>query len=76
MVTLVQTSKIRKPLPIVLYGTEYWDEVLDFEPMVRHGMISPEDMDLFFRTDSVDEAFEFVTRHLLAHAIDERGAIL
>ena len=64
MVTLVQTKKIRKPLPIVLYGKDYWDEVLDFEPMVRLGMISPEDLGLFFRTDSVDEAFEHLTREL------------
>ena len=64
MVTLVQTKKIRKPLPIVLYGTEYWDEVLNLQPMVRLGMISPEDLGLFFRTDSVDEAFEHLTREL------------
>jgi uncharacterized protein (TIGR00730 family) len=64
MVTLVQTKKIRKPLPIVLFGTEYWDEVLNFGPMVRLGMISPEDLDLFYRTNSVDEAFEHLTREL------------
>jgi uncharacterized protein (TIGR00730 family) len=64
MVTLVQTKKVRKPLPIVLFGTEYWDEVIDLEPMVRHGMISPEDLQLFHRTDSVDDAFDHLTREL------------
>jgi uncharacterized protein (TIGR00730 family) len=73
MVTLVQTKRIRKPLPIILYGTEYWDEVLDFEPMVRLGMISPEDLGLFFRTSSVDEAFEHLTRELGAHALKRPG---
>ena len=74
MVTLVQTKKITKPMPIVLYGTEYWDQVLNFEPMMRLGMISPEDLDLFFRTDSVDEAYRFVTRELETHALGRPGA--
>ena len=73
MVTLVQTRKIRKPLPIVLYGTEYWDEVLNFEPMVRQGMISPEDLGLFFRTNSVEEAFEHLTRELGELVIKKPG---
>ncbi len=50
--------------------------MIDFEALVRHGTINREDLQIFRRTDSVDEAFEIVTRHLLAHAIDERGAIL
>ena len=43
VVTLVQTLKIKKHLPIVLYGSEYWDKVVHFEPMVECGTISPED---------------------------------
>ena len=69
IVTLVQTLKIKKRLPIVLFGTEYWNEVLHLEPMVKYGTISPEDLNLFFRTDSVDEAFEFVVRELETHAL-------
>jgi uncharacterized protein (TIGR00730 family) len=73
IVTLVQTKKVTKPMPIVLYGTEYWNEVIHFEPMLKHGMISPEDLRLFFRTDSVDEAFSHVTRELEAHALGRPG---
>jgi uncharacterized protein (TIGR00730 family) len=69
VVTLVQTLKIKKRLPIVLYGTEYWDEIIHFEPMVRYGTISPEDISLFFRTDSVDEAYDYITRELETHAL-------
>jgi uncharacterized protein (TIGR00730 family) len=69
VVTLVQTLKIKKHLPIVLFGSEYWNEVIHFEPMVRYGTISPEDVNLFFRTDSVDEAFEFITKDLATHAL-------
>lgn len=64
VVTLVQTLKIKRKLPIVLYGTEYWEQIIQFEPMVRFGTISPEDVDLFFRTDSIDEAFEYLTSEL------------
>lgn len=69
VVTLVQTLKIKKHLPIVLFGTKYWDEILNFEPMVKYGTISPEDVNLFFRTDSVDEAYDFLVKDLESHAL-------
>jgi hypothetical protein len=69
VVTLVQTLKIKKHLPIVLFGTEYWNEILNFEPMVKYGTISPEDVNLFFRTDSVDEAFDYLVNDLENYAL-------
>jgi len=69
VVTLVQTLKIKKHLPIVLFGTEYWSEILNFEPMVKYGTISPEDVNLLFRTDSVDEAFDYLVKDLETHAL-------
>ena len=69
VVTLVQTLKIKKHLPIVMFGTEYWDEVLHLEPMVKYGTISPEDVNLFFRTDSVDEAYAYLVNELETHAL-------
>ncbi len=73
IVTLVQTLKIKKKLPIVLFGTKFWSEVLDFEPMLRWGMISPGDLELFHRTDSVDEAFEFITAELESNVLARPG---
>jgi uncharacterized protein (TIGR00730 family) len=73
IVTLVQTFKIKKRLPIVLFGTKFWSEVLDFEPMLRWGTISPEDLDLFHRTDSVDDAFQFITTQLEQHVLSKAG---
>lgn len=70
VVTLVQTMKIKKKLPIVLYGSDYWDRILSFEPMVEAGTISAEDPDLFFRTDSVDEAYDFLVSELEANFLD------
>jgi len=76
IMTLRQTHKMRKHLAIVLFGAKYWDEVIDFEALVRHGTIDRADLGLFYRTDSVDEAFDFITRHLTKFALAERGAIL
>jgi predicted Rossmann-fold nucleotide-binding protein len=69
VVTLVQTLKIKKRLPIVLFGMEYWDKVLNFAPMVEFGTISAEDLNLFFRTDSVDDAYRYLVTELETHAL-------
>ncbi|MGO8869778.1 MAG: LOG family protein [Alphaproteobacteria bacterium] len=76
ILTLVQTRKMRKRVPIVLFGTKYWNEVINFEALVRYGMIGPEDIGLFQRTDSVDEAYELVKRGLTEYALGSPGAVL
>ena len=76
VLTLLQTRKMSKHLLVVLFGTQYWDEVINFEALIRHGTINREDLKLFHRTDSLDEAFEIITRHLREYALAERGAIL
>jgi uncharacterized protein (TIGR00730 family) len=47
ILTLQQTHKLPRPIPVIVYGTEYWNEILDFEALVRHGMIAREDLQLF-----------------------------
>jgi uncharacterized protein (TIGR00730 family) len=64
VLTLIQTAKPRKSMPVVLYGTEYWDDVLDFDALVRWGTISPKDLQIFHKTDSVDDAYAYLTRRL------------
>jgi uncharacterized protein (TIGR00730 family) len=76
VLTLRQTNKMRKHLTVVLFGTQYWDEVIDFEALARNGTIDRADLALFHRTDSVDEAYDIVTRELTQYALAERGAIL
>lgn len=73
VLTLVQTGKIRKHMPIVLFGKEFWDKVLNFEALIEFGTISPGDLDLFLSTDSVDEAYDYLTRELAAHALGDPG---
>lgn len=76
MLTLVQTGKLRKRMPIVLFGSKYWREVVNFDTLVRYSTISPNDIELFHRTDSVDEAYEVITRGLSASALGNPGAKL
>jgi uncharacterized protein (TIGR00730 family) len=76
MLTLVQTGKLKKRMPIVLFGAKYWNEVLNFEALAKYGTISPGDADLFHRTDSVDEAYNIITRGLTETALRNPGAKL
>ncbi|HNO11950.1 MAG TPA: TIGR00730 family Rossman fold protein [bacterium] len=64
LLTLVQTKKIEKPLAILIYGKKYWDEIIDFEAMAKHHMISPEDLQLFSYADKPEEAFEYLREKL------------
>lgn len=61
VLTLRQTGKIKKRLPMVLYGKDYWDAVLDMDAMVDWGTISEKDLLLMHRSDSVDDAFQYLT---------------
>jgi hypothetical protein len=67
LLTLIQTKKTKKTLPVVLYGGEYWNEVLNFDAMVKWGTISPEDLDLFQIFDDVDSAFAYLKQNLTEH---------
>ena len=76
LLTLVQTRKMRKPLPMVLFGTEYWRHVVDFDALVRHGMIGATDVELMYRTDSVDDAYDWIVLRLAEHALAKPGPTL
>jgi hypothetical protein len=57
--TLIQCKKA-KPVPVVLFGSEYWKRVLNLSVLVEEGVISPEDLNLFQFIDDVDEAWRFI----------------
>jgi uncharacterized protein (TIGR00730 family) len=67
ILTLVQTRKIERPLPIVLFGKRFWRDFLDFDALVRWGTISPKDLGLFRICDSPREAFEHLKKQLLRY---------
>jgi uncharacterized protein (TIGR00730 family) len=76
LLTLVQTRKMKKPMPIILFGIEYWREVIDFDALVRHGTIDAKDVELVYRTDSVDEAYGWIVKQLAEKALGQPGASL
>ena len=73
VLTLIQTKKPRKQMPVVLFGKEFWDEVINFDAFVKWGVVSQSDLDIFFMTDSVDEAFDYVTGRLGKLYMTEKG---
>ena len=71
VITLIQTKKIFN-FPVILIGKDYFFELMDFlELMVKEGTISPEDLDLFFVTDSIEEAMEYIKHKI----VDEYGVM-
>lgn len=67
MLTLIQTQKITKKIAVIIYGTEYWKKVLDFDYLISRGVVSKKDLSLFRTYDDVDSAAaylqDFLTRH-------------
>src|SRR5436190_21571560 len=66
LLTLIQTGKVR-PLPILLFGRDYWNRVINFEAMVEEGVIAPHDLDLIHWSEDAAEAWYFVTRFYEEH---------
>jgi uncharacterized protein (TIGR00730 family) len=62
LLTLVQTGKV-KPLPILFFGREFWERVVDFDALVEEGVIAPDDLKLFTFVDTAEEAWDHVCRH-------------
>ena len=67
ILTLAQTQKLSKQLAVILYGREYWEEIIDLKPMAEWGAISETDLDLLKWVDSPAEAFEQLKAHLIAY---------
>ena len=64
LLTLLQTGKILKQVPVVLFDKTFWNEVINFEALQEYGVIGPADLELFRIIDDVDEAFAFITGQL------------
>jgi uncharacterized protein (TIGR00730 family) len=60
LLTLTQTQKLQKQISILLYGSGYWNEVINFPALVRHGTIAESDLELFKFADDPTTAFELL----------------
>jgi len=67
ILTLAQTEKLAKKIVVVLYGSEYWNRVINFQAMIDAGVIAPEDMNLFYICDNPDDAFVYLRDGLTRH---------
>jgi hypothetical protein len=60
ILTLAQTDKLAKKILVVIYGSEYWNRIVNFQAFVDAGTVSPEDLDLVKFVDSPEEGFEYL----------------
>ena len=74
ILTLMQTEKLAKQIQIILYGSEYWNRILDLDPMVEWGAIGPHDLQLLQRADTPGAAFELLREHLTTHHLEPATA--
>jgi len=75
LLTLAQTRKLEKKIVIILYGRKFWNEVLNLDALVRHGMISPEDLELFDFADDPETACRLLREGLTKYYL-QPGAVL
>ncbi|MCK5768581.1 MAG: LOG family protein [Candidatus Atribacteria bacterium] len=64
VLTLIQTKKLDKRLPIIVYGSEYWNQIINLDAMIKYGTISKANSKLIKFCDTVDEAFTYLTKEL------------
>ncbi|KAF8822233.1 lysine decarboxylase family protein [Cardiosporidium cionae] len=66
LLTLKQTGKLKRDIPIVLFGEKFWKQVVNFDAMVEYGTISERDRSQLFFTDDPAEAFNYIKEHILS----------
>jgi uncharacterized protein (TIGR00730 family) len=64
VLTLAQTRKLERRIPVILYGSEYWNEIVNFKALLRHGMISAEDLALLQFVDTPEAALQVLQSSL------------
>ena len=71
LLTLIQTGKVR-PLPVLLFGKDFWTKVINFEALVDEGVIAPHDLDIFHWCEDAKEAWKFVESFYEEHPAPPR----
>ena len=80
ILTLAQTDKLAKKILVVIYGSEYWNKLINFQAMIDSGTIAAKDLELFKMVDSPEEGFEYLrdglTKHHLGGVTKKEGEVL
>jgi len=80
ILTLAQTDKLAKKILVIIYGSEYWNKIINFQAFVDAGAVSAEDLSLFKVVDTPEAAFEFLrdglTKHHLGGEPKKQGEVL
>ena len=64
ILTLLQCKKITRRIPIILFGSDHWDGLINWEKMIENKVISRSDLKLFVTLDSVDDAFDYLMKNM------------
>ena len=64
VLTLLETKKISRKIPIVLFGKDFWNGLIDWEKLVSNKLISKSDLDLFVILDTVDDTFDYLVKNM------------
>jgi uncharacterized protein (TIGR00730 family) len=75
ILTLAQTRKLESKIQILLYGSEFWKEILNFDALVKHGVISKEDLNLFRFADTPHAALQILKQDLTRYYLEPEGAL-
>lgn len=73
ILTLAQTRKLARDIPVILFGPEYWNEIIDFQALARHGVIDPQDLNLFEFAERPEEALAILQRRLSPESREAPG---
>jgi len=73
ILTLAQTGKLARPVPVILYGESYWREIVDFDALVRHGMIGRDDLSLFRFADDPATALTLLQQGITSEPDDAKA---
>jgi hypothetical protein len=75
LLTLAQTGKLAKKIIVVVYGSDYWNRVINFRALSDWGAISPKDMDLFHFADTPEEAFTILRDNLIRYHLEPQQQV-
>jgi uncharacterized protein (TIGR00730 family) len=75
ILTLAQTKKLENKILILLYGSEYWHEILNFDALVKYGMIAPEDLNLFRFADAPQDALRILEEGLTKYYLEPEAGL-